>query len=294
MNRAGFYIFVALSYTITLLPMRLLHLLSDLLWPFFYYVVRYRRKVVEKNLRNAFPEKSHEERIKIARKFYRHLTDMIMETLKAMHLTPEQIMKRFRVPDTSLPDRFFSEGRDMVALSSHYNNWEWMSALQYSSKHRVITIYKPLKDTNFDKFLLKIRTRFGLWVTPMNHIARDLVQCRNQKILTMSGFIGDQTPPPGDNSYWTTFLNQDTGFYRGAEKVAVKYDMAVVFIDIVKRKRSYYEVVYHLLSEHPRDEEPNTIIARYASKLEEVIRANPEYWLWSHRRWKYKKPLTDD
>lgn len=294
MNRAGYFLFVALSYIITLLPMRALHLLSDLLWPFFYHVVRYRRKVVEKNLRNAFPEKSPAEREKIAKKFYRHLTDMIMETLKAMHMTPQQIKKRFSVPDTSLTDRLFSEGRDVVALGSHYNNWEWFSALQLSSKHRVITIYKPLKDKNFDKFLQKIRTRFGLWVTPMNHIARDLVKCRNEKILTMSGFIGDQTPPPDDNAYWTTFLNQDTGFYRGAEKVAVKYDMAVVFIDIIKRRRSYYEVEYHLISEHPRAEEPNAIIARYASRLEEVIRSKPEYWLWSHRRWKYKRPLKND
>jgi len=294
MKKAGFYAFVALSYTITLLPMKVLHLLSDLLWPFFYHVVRYRRKVVEKNLRNAFPEKSPEEREQIARKFYRHLTDMILETLKAMHMSPGEIKKRFSIPDTSLPDRFYSEGRDMIALGSHYNNWEWFSALQLSSRQRVITIYKPLKNKNFDKFLLRIRTRFGLWATPMNHIARDLVKCRNDKILTMSGFIGDQTPPPDDNAYWTTFLHQDTGFYRGAEKVAVKYDMPVVFIDIIKRKRSYYEVEYSLISEHPRSEEPNAIIARYAAKLEEVIRSKPEYWLWSHRRWKYKKPVIHD
>ncbi len=293
MKRAGYYLFVVLSYIITLLPMRALHLLSDILWPFFYHVVRYRRNVVERNLRNAFPEKSPEEREMIAKKFYRHLTDMIMETLKAMHMTPEQIKKRFSVPDTSLTDRLFSEGRDVVALGSHYNNWEWFSALQLSSKHRVITIYKPLKDKNYDTFLLKIRTRFGLWVTPMNHIARDLVKCRSEKILTMSGFIGDQTPPPDDNAYWTTFLNQDTGFYRGAEKVAVKYDMAVIFIDIIKRNRSFYEVEYHMISEHPGEEEPNAVIARYASKLEEIIKARPEFWLWSHRRWKYKRPVKD-
>jgi KDO2-lipid IV(A) lauroyltransferase len=294
MKRAGYYLFVVLSYLITLLPMRALHLLSDLLWPFFYHVVRYRRKVVEKNLRNAFPEKSRKERIKIAKGFYRHLTDMIVETLKAMHLTPDQIKKRFRVTDTSLTDRFFSEGRDVVALGSHYNNWEWYSALQLSSKHKVITIYKPLKNKDFDRYLYNIRKRFGVWVTPMNHIARDLVKCRGEKILTMSGFIGDQTPPPDDNAFWTTFLNQDTGFYRGAEKVAVKYDIPVIFINIVKRKRGFYELEYSLISEHPRDEEPNAIIARYASGLEEVIREKPEYWLWSHRRWKHKRPQKND
>lgn len=293
MKLAGYYLFVVLSYVITLLPMRALHLLSDILWPFFYHVVRYRRNVVERNLRNAFPEKTPEEREKIAKGFYRHLTDMIVETLKAMHMTPKQIRKRFSVPDTSLTDRLFSEGRDVVALGSHYNNWEWYSALQLSSKHRVITIYKPLKNKDFDHFLYNIRKRFGVWVTPMNHIVRDLVKCRSEKILTMSGFIGDQTPPPDDNAYWTTFLNQDTGFYRGAEKVAVKYDIPVIFINIVKKRRGYYELDYSLISEHPRDEEPNAIIARYASRLEEIIRARPEYWLWSHRRWKYKRPRKD-
>lgn len=294
MKRAGYYIFVAMSYTITLLPMWALHLLSDLLWPFLYHVVRYRRRVVETNLRNAFPEKGPEEREKIARRFYRHLTDMIVETLKAMHMNSEQIRKRFFVPDTSITDRFFSEGRDVVALASHYNNWEGYSSLQLSAKHTVITIYKPLKNKDFDRFLRKIRERFGMHTTPMNHIVRDLVKYRSEKILTLSGFIGDQTPPPDDNACWTTFLNQDTGFYRGAEKIAVKYDMPVIMMNIVKRKRGFYELEYSIISEHPRDEEPNAVICRYASRLEEIIREKPEYWLWSHRRWKHKRPEKND
>lgn len=294
MKRAGYYIFVAVSYTITLLPMRALHLLSDLLCPIFYHVVRYRRNVVETNLRNAFPEKSPEERKKIAKKFYSHLTDMFIETLRAMHMTPQQIKKRFFVPDTTLTDRFYSEGRDVVALSSHYNNWEWYSSMQLSTKHRAVTIYKPLKNKDFDRFMLKLRSRFGVVITPMSHIIRDLVKFRSEKVLTLSGFIGDQTPPPDDNAYWTTFLNQDTGFYRGAEKVAVKYDMPVIFMHIVKKKRGYYELEFSLISEHPRDEEPNAITARYATMLEKHIRDKPEYWLWSHRRWKHKRPVKDE
>lgn len=294
MKRAGYYIFVAFSYTVTLLPMRALYLLSDILSPIFYHLIRYRRDVVEKNLRNAFPEKSPEERKRIAKKFYSHLTDMFVETLKAMHMTPEQIMKRFYAPDTSLTDRFFSEGRDVVALGSHYNNWEWYSSMQLSMKHRALLIYKPLKNKDFDQFLLKIRSRFGVTITPMSHIIRDLVKCRSEKILTLSGFIGDQTPPRDDISFWTTFLNQDTAFYRGAEKVAVKYDIPVILMHLVKKKRGYYEIEYRLISEHPREEEPNAITSRYAALLEEIIRDKPEYWLWSHRRWKHKRPLKND
>jgi len=294
MKSAGYYIFVAFSYTITLLPMRALYLLSDILFPVFYHVIRYRRNVVEKNLRNAFPEKSPEERKRIAKRFYSHLTDMFVETLKAMHMTPEQIRKRFSVPDTSLTDRYFSEGRDVVALGSHYNNWEWFSSMQLSMKHRALLIYKPLKNKDFDQYLYKIRSRFGVTITPMSHIIRDLVKCRSEKILTLSGFIGDQTPPRDDISFWTNFLNQDTGFYRGAEKVAVKYDIPVVLMHIAKKKRGFYEVEYRLISEHPREEEPNAITARYAAMLEEIIRDKPEYWLWSHRRWKHKRPLKND
>jgi len=294
MKRAGYYLFVALSYTITLLPMRVLFILSDLLCPVMYHLVRYRRKVVEKNLRNAFPEKSPEERKKIEKKFYRHLTDMFFETLKAMHLTPEQMKRRFSVPDTSLTDRFYSEGRDVVALGSHYNNWEWFSSMQFYLKHRALLIYKPLKNKDFDQYLYKIRSRFGVTITPMSHIIRDLVKCRGEKILTLSGFIGDQTPPRDEISFWTTFLNQDTGFYRGAEKVAVKYDIPVVLMHISKKKRGYYEIEYSLISEHPREEEPNAITARYAAMLEKIIREKPEYWLWSHRRWKYKRPVQNE
>jgi KDO2-lipid IV(A) lauroyltransferase len=294
MKRAGYYLFVALSYTITLLPMRVLYILSDLLCPVMYHLVRYRRKVVEMNLKNAFPEKSHEERKKIEKKFYSHLTDMFFETLKAMHMTPEQMKRRFFAPDTSLTDRFYSEGRDLVALGSHYNNWEWFSSMQLSLKHRALLIYKPLKNKDFDQYLYRIRSRFGVTLTPMSHIIRDLVKCRSEKILTLSGFIGDQTPPRDDISFWTTFLSQDTGFYRGAEKVAAKYNIPVVLMHIVKKKRGYYELEYRLISEHPVKEEPNAITARYAAMLEAVIREKPEYWLWSHRRWKYKRPVQND
>jgi KDO2-lipid IV(A) lauroyltransferase len=294
MKRAGYYLFVALSYIITLLPMRVLFFLSDLLCPIMYHLVRYRRQVVEKNLRNAFPEKSPEERKQIEKRFYSHLTDMFLETLKAMHFTPEQMKRRFFVPDTSLTDRFYSEGRDVVALSSHYNNWEWLSSMRLSTKHKPITIYKPLKNKDFDRYMLRLRSRFGVCVTPMSHIIRDLVKCRSEKILTISGFLSDQTPARDDISYWTTFLNQDTAFYRGAEKVAVKYDMPVIFMHIIKKKRGFYELEYSLISEHPGEEEPNAITSSYAAMLEKIIREKPEYWLWSHRRWKHKRPVQND
>lgn len=291
MERAGFYIFFIFNYFINLLPLRFLYLISDLLYLIIYYLVRYRRKVVEMNLRNAFPEKTRQDRDKIAKRFYRHLCDVYVETIKPMHMSQKEIAKRFKVGNRALLDRLYSEGRDVVGLTSHYNNWEWLSAMPLDVPHKIITIYKPLKNKYFDRFLFKLRSKYGLIVTPMHQIIRELVKSRSENIRTLSGFVGDQTPPPNENVYWTTFLNQETAFYRGAEKVALKYDMAVIFMNIVKVKRGYYTIECKLMTEQPREEAPDSIISRYVEMLEEVIREKPEYWLWSHRRWKHKRKV---
>ncbi len=209
-------------------------------------------------------------------------------------MSPGQISRRFAVRDLAGVDRLYREGRSVIGLCSHYNNWEWFSAVQLVTPFRVLTVYKPLKNEYFDQFILKLRTKFGTWASPMQNILRDLLKFRNEKILTMSGFIADQTPPPDEHAYWTTFLNQETGFFRGAEKLAVKYDMPVIFVSIAKIKRGYYEVAFELMTDHPGKEAPDFITSRYAELLEAVIREKPEYWLWSHRRWKYKKPVKND
>jgi KDO2-lipid IV(A) lauroyltransferase len=293
MKRAGFYIFFVFNYIITLLPLRVLYLLSDFFYIVIYYIAGYRRRVVEQNLRNAFPEKSPEELRKIEKGFYRHLCDIIVETLKITHMSPEEISRRFNPGDISAVERLYREGRDIVALCSHYNNWEWYAAIQLATSHKITTIYKPLTNKYFDRFILGLRTKYGVTATPMQNILRELVRFRQENVRTMSGFIADQTPPRGDKSYWTTFLNQETGFFRGAEKIAVKYDMPVVFVNIVKVRRGYYTLVYKVITEHPKDEAPDYITSRYAELLEEVIRSKPEFWLWSHRRWKYKKNLEN-
>jgi len=294
MKAIGYYIFFGINYLITLLPLRVLYLFSDLFYLVLYYLAGYRRKVVAANLRNAFPEKSEAERKKIERGFYKHLCDLIVETLKATHMSPKQISRRLVVRDLSGVDRLYIEGKNVIALCSHYNNWEWFSAVSLAIPYKILTVYKPLTNKYFDHFILNLRTKFGVWASPMQNILRDMFKFKNQKILTISGFIADQTPPPDEHAYWTTFLNQETGFFRGAEKLAVKYDMPVIFVNITKIKRGYYEVAFELITEQPGKEAPGFITSRYAEKLEAAIREKPEYWLWSHRRWKYKKPFLND
>jgi KDO2-lipid IV(A) lauroyltransferase len=294
MKAIGYYIFFGINYLITLLPLRVLYLFSDLFYLVLYYLAGYRRKVVAANLRNAFPEKSEAERKKIERGFYKHLCDLIVETLKAKHMSPKQISQRLVVRDLSSVDRLYKDGKNLIALTSHYNNWEWFSAVPLAIPYKILTAYKPLTNKYFDHFILNLRTKFGVWASPMQNILRDMLKFRNEKILTISGFIADQTPPPDEHAYWTTFLNQETGFFRGAEKLAVKYDMPVIFVNITKIKRGYYEVAFELITDQPGKEAPGFVTSRYAEKLEAVIKEKPDYWLWSHRRWKYKKPFLND
>jgi KDO2-lipid IV(A) lauroyltransferase len=289
MKKTGFYIFYSINYLITLLPLRILYVFSDFFYLLIYYVFRYRRKVVAKNLRNSFPNKSEAELKTIERRFYRHLADLFAETLKATHLSADQMRKRFKINNNEQLQEYFDEGRDVLAFFSHYNNWEWLSSFSLSSPYVGMTVYKPLSNVYFDRFILGLRIRYGVIAAPMHNILREIVKARKDNVRTATAIIADQTPPAGEKVYWTTFLNQDTCFYTGAEKVAVMYDMVVVFGHISKIRRGYYEAEFRLITKHPREEEQGTITERYVRMLEETIKGEPEFWLWSHRRWKYKR-----
>jgi len=288
-----FYIFYAFIWVVTLLPLRALYLLSDFFFLILYYFPSYRRDVVAKNLKNSFPEKSEKERNEIARRFYRHLADLFVETLKAIHMSPKQIRKRFIFKDPVLVEKFYAEGRDIIAVCSHYNNWEWLSSGQLTLPLQTITIYKPLSNKNFDRMMVRLRSKYGAETAPMSSILKRILTHRKKKETTISAFIADQTPPQGEHVHWTTFLNQDTSFYLGAEKIAIALDMAVVFVHIKKIKRGYYEAETVLITDNPKNEQPGVITERHIRELEKVIMEKPEYWLWSHRRWKHKRPENE-
>jgi Kdo2-lipid IVA lauroyltransferase/acyltransferase len=293
MKAAGFYLFFALNWLITLLPVRILYLFSDVIFFLLYYFPGYRKKVVSKNLRNSFPEKPEEEIRSISRKFYRHLADLFIETLMLEHISEGELMKRFALNDTELLDRLHDEKRDIIAVLGHYNNWEWLTILPAHTRYKIICIYKPLHNKSFDNLINKYRTKHGVVISPMSSIVRELLENKKKGINTLAAFISDQTPPKGDIRYWTSFLNQDTPVYLGAEKIASKYDSAVVFLRISKVKRGYYRLNIELLFEHTKGLPEHTITEAHVKRLEEVIRENPEYWIWSHRRWKHKKSVQD-
>jgi Kdo2-lipid IVA lauroyltransferase/acyltransferase len=294
MGAVGFYIFYAINWLVTLLPLPVLYIFSDFLFVILYYFPSYRRKVVAANLKNSFPEKSLEELKLIEKKFYKHLADLFVETLKLTHMSDKQLMRRCTVSNPEIVEKLFNDKRDTIAVLGHYNNWEWLVIVAHYTNYRFTSIYKPLQNKYFDNFLNNNRKQYGTLLVPMSFIIREIINDRKMGINTFSAFISDQTPAKGDIRYWTTFLNQDTPVYTGAEKIASRFDMAVVFFNPQKIKRGYYNLNIELLFDHTAGLPEHTITEKHVRRLEEIIREKPEYWLWTHRRWKHKKPVGND
>lgn len=289
MQAIVFYLTYAVIWTITLLPLRILYILSDFAFLFFYYFPSYRRKVVYTNLKNSFPEKTEKELKSIEKKFYRHLTDMFIESFKLTHMSNSQIMKRFTITNSEILDRLYNEGRDVAAVLGHYNNWDWLVCLPFFTKLQIIPIYKPLQNKYFDRYINKIRSRNGLVLAPMLGVIRTIVNNRKNNIRSLYAFLSDQTPPKGDIRHWVTFLNQDTPVFMGVEKIAEKYKMAVVYLNIQNIKRGYYNLNVELLFEQTEGLPEHFVTDTHVKRLEDIIIEKPEYWLWSHRRWKHKR-----
>jgi KDO2-lipid IV(A) lauroyltransferase len=293
MGAIGFYLFFGFNWVITLLPFRILYLFSDLMFLVLYYFPSYRRKVVATNLKNAFPEKSEDELLKIEIRFYKHLADLFLETLKLTHMSSKTFKKRLIVTNPEVIKRLKEKGKDIVAVCGHYSNWEWMAAIPLFTDIKCVSIYKPLKNSHFNRFLNHLRNKHGMVLAPMSNIVREIIADRSKGIRTLSAFISDQTPAITDIKYWTQFLNQDTAVYLGAEKIAAKYDMAVVFLNNQKMKRGYYQITLEVLFENTAGLPEYTVTESHVRRLEELIREKPEYWIWSHRRWKHKREPHD-
>jgi len=263
---------------------------SPLFYFTLYHLVGYRKKIVMENLRNAFPEKSGKELRITAKKFYRHLSDLFIEVLKLRHMKASEIMERYKVVDPGLLDKLLEEGRSTIAVFGHYGNWEWTCGLPLFVKYRTIMVYKPLSNKFFDAYFQRFRSQFGIELLAMAKTGRALYRYEEEGINTLLGLIADQTPPRKEIQYWTRFLNQDTPVYMGIEKLANKFNMAVVFLHIEKVRRGYYEMRPELITSQAAELEPFELTEKHVALLEEQIKKRPELWMWSHRRWKHKKP----
>lgn len=274
-----------------ILPMPVLYVLADVLYVLIYRVARYRLKVVRRNMKASFPDKTKAELRRLERDFYHHFADYIVETVKLADISPGEVLTRAHLKNPEVVTRLQAEGQDTVmVLMGHYGNWEWLSAyaLLFPGS-RLWQIYRPLKSKAVDRLFANLRTRFGSYGMKKNDTVRDMVKLKQEGSKNIVIFIADQTPSPANLHYWTTFLHQDTPVLNGAERIARKLDLPVVFLDVQKVKRGYYTVELKLMTEHATQTAENEITEAYARMMETMILRNPAYWLWTHKRWKYKR-----
>ncbi len=270
------------------LPLWLLYRVSDVLYFLMYYFPGYRKKVVRDNLRNSFPGKTEKEYSVLAKKFYMNLTDLSMETLKILDLSKESILKRVTIKNMDLLHAYLDKGESVIVLTGHQCNWEWLLlASSVECRYPIDAVYKPLHLEFMDRLLLRMRSRFGARPLAMKDVYRSIV--RNKGEARVLAMVADQTPAHSEIQYFTDFLNQHSAFFVGADKIARHTGYPVVFLDMKRIKRGYYEAEFKLIQEAPFDENNFGVIEAYARLLEKSILQKPSDWLWSHKRWKHQE-----
>ncbi|WDF70462.1 lysophospholipid acyltransferase family protein [Sphingobacterium oryzagri] len=279
----------ALLYMVSLLPFWLLYRFSDGLYFLLFYVVGYRKKVVLENLKNAFPKKEESERLKIAKRFYRFLPDLLVEAVKMRTISKKQVMKRIELLNTEEVWQHFEKGKGVIGVTAHYGNWELgIHRLSLMTDFPRLVIYKPLNDPDFNEVYNALRCRFGATMVPMKQILRHIVRLKNQPHISM--FVADQTPTYQDSDYFMQFLQQDTLVYTGTERIAKLTKNPIVYCHIGRKaKRGHYFCKFTTLVENPDDYAPHEITEIHNRFTEKMIQEDPGYWLWSHRRWKRKR-----
>ncbi len=273
------------------LPFRVLYVISDGLYFMIYRVIGYRKKVVLQNIARSFPDKTAAEHLQIVRNFYRHFCDLVVESLKVFTISQAEVNERMKVMNPDFMDRFYDQGKNVIVAGGHYNNWELFAvAIDAPLKHKAVAIYKPLTSMFFDKKMRESRSKYGLEMISTKKVEEEFKR-ENAELRTIIFGI-DQSPKSAKRSYWSTFLNQDTAMLFGAEKYAKEYNLPVVYARINKISRGHYTTEFVEAIEDPTNTSYGEITKRMNDLLEKDILRQPEYWLWSHKRWKHKRPIT--
>ena len=280
-----YYLFYGLLWLVSLLPMRVLYLLSDVCYGIIYYIIGYRRKIVMDNLRYAFPEKSEEERIRIAKKFYHNFIDSFVEVIKLVSAKESWLQKRFTV-DASALEEVYATGKSCQIHLGHTFNWEWgQIVLSALTKYKILVVYMPIGNKVFEKLFYRLRTRSGNAFLPAPQVKEAIVPYLSSQYLL--GLVADQCPGNMQTSYWIDFLGRPAPFASGPEKGARAGHLPVVFAAIDKPRRGHYHATVKLACMDASELPEGELTREYVRYLESVIRQRPDMWLWSHRRWKH-------
>ncbi|MDR3286719.1 MAG: lysophospholipid acyltransferase family protein [Prevotellaceae bacterium] len=284
-----FYISLAFVNVAKLLPVRVLYIFSDLIYYILYYVVRYRSKIVYTNLNESFPEKTKAEKKIIAKKFYRHLADIFIEYIILYKSDEKKMEKHLKCINTQVVTDAVDNGRNVVIVTAHYGNWEMPCFVVKNMKNHgeVIAVYKRLHNKYWDKWFIKLRRKFGATLVEMRDIFRYLISNKSKNINSITLLIADQLPKPNEMKYFVNFLNHEgTAVFLGPERLSKAFDSIVFYATVEKTKRGCYEINFTPLCTEPNKTAEHEITDMHVKFLEKIIQQTPEYWMWTHKRWK--------
>jgi KDO2-lipid IV(A) lauroyltransferase len=290
MARIGYYFFI---YPLSKLPLSILYRISDLFAFVLLYLIPYRKKVVRKNIQNSFPNLTQKEQKKIVIKFYKHLADILIEAVKNLSISKEELSARMKVKNPELMQDLYEQGKNVILVSGHLNNWEWLvSAQNFLFPHEAFGIGMPITSKFWDKKVNQQRQRFGMKVIHAKNYKNTIHAFTAKPFAILN--LSDQAPIEVEKSFWTKFLNQETPVLFGTEFMANEYGFSVVFFVVKKIHRGYYEIELKLISDDPKKLSYGEITEAHTRLLEKEIIENPGYWLWSHKRWKRAIPSNLD
>jgi len=294
MNNILYAVLLGIVKLHAMLPMPVLYLLADILYFIIYKIAGYRLKVVRENLKNSFPEKTAKELREMEKKFYHHFSDYFVETIKLAHISREELNRRARVNNPEIINPLVAKGHTcFIMLMGHYGNWEWSTGMtEWFGQVKIYHLYRPLTNKVIDRLLIYLRSRFYNVGIKKHETVREMLRIKQSKERSIVLFIADQTPSKANLHYWTTFLNRESAILTGAERIATKLDIPVIFMDVRKVKRGYYTFEFELITDNPRQMPEFWITEEYARRMERSILREPAYWLWTHRRWKHKRVET--
>ncbi|APY06931.1 lipid A biosynthesis acyltransferase [Winogradskyella sp. J14-2] len=293
MQLIAYIIIYPFLWLISILPFRLLYGLSDVLYIFLYKIFGYRKSTVKENLRLVFPDKSEKEIAMITSQFYHHLCDMIVESIKSMTISESEMKKRYKFSNVELINDLGSKQRSIVLMCAHYGSWEWVFILQTYIQHKGYAVYKRLRNKYFDKLIKRIRAKYNSHLITTKDTFTVLAESKKKGELTINGFASDQSPKANKAFHWSEFMGIKVPMHTGAEMLAKRLDMAVVFFSVKRLKRGFYETTFTTITENPKDYKDYEITDIFFKLVEQQINEAPQYYLWTHKRWKHRNKVPE-
>ena len=276
-------------WIISILPFRIFYWLSDCIYVLVYYIVGYRKKTVRENLALALPHLSDKERLEIEKKSYHHLCDMFLEMVKTMTISSEEMNKRFKITNLEVIKEYEKKGKSIMLIASHYASWEWLITLNQKISFLGVAVYKKLANKHFDKLVRDIRSKYNTELVPTSKTIPLIANNQKNNIQCVYGLASDQSPKADRIFHWESFMGVEVPVHTGPEMLAKKYDMTVVFAKVKKVKRGYYELTIIPLSDNPKSIPDFGITHIYIKEVEKQILEAPEYYFWTHKRWKHRR-----